>query len=132
VTTRLASALSATSLAAITVESVATSFATPIPPLLLLLTMMPSSTRVHLFPEPVVIAVKSSRAGTLATTAVPRALHLPTLPTLLQLLSLPALEMPLTCLVALNLLPVYLETGTGALSKRTRDCQLSQLVSEGG
>jgi hypothetical protein len=94
--------------------------------------MMPSSTHVHLFPEPVAIAATSSRAGTLATAAVLRALHLPMLPTLPLLLSLPASEMLLICLVALNSLPVYPETGTGALSKRTRDSQSAVISSAWG
>jgi hypothetical protein len=79
---------------------------------------MLSSTLVHLCPEHVATAARNSRAGTPATAAVPLALHprmLPTLP--LRLPLLPALEMPPICLAALNLLPVSLGIGTGALSK---------------
>ena len=119
VMTRLASGLLAISPAVTTAESAATFSATLIPPLPLLSIMMPSSILALLFSEPVATAVKSSRVGIHVIAAVLRVPPLrmrPTLPP--QLPSVPVLETPPNCLVALNLLPVCLGIGTGALSEQ--------------
>lgn len=118
-TIRLASAPSATLLAATTAESVATSSATSTQPLLLLSTRTPSSTLGLPFLVHVVTASRSSRTGTAATAAELPVPHPRMPPTPSSPLPLPLVDrvMPSSFLEDLRLPPVYLGIGTGAPSK---------------
>jgi hypothetical protein len=120
----LARRTSTTSPADITAESVATSSATHIPVSLSPWIRTPSSTLAPSSRELATTASRSTRFGTVRTTAKPPAL----LP-LTQLVThrpLPSLLDPVKVLASprdLKLLPVYLEIGTGALFKEPRDLE---------